>query len=616
MAFLVKLRAMWPFKRKPKTEEEALPPEPEAPPPKPPAPVLPAPLLPSTQQQPAYKPGFFERHPVLEHLSLWSLCSSAAYGTVLYLGHPEALPLALLSGTGIYGGTLILTATLNKLAVACQNLFTTPVPEYKDLPYIHHKQAYGSGRMADPQKDRVCLGKSDTGVFFGRSTTQAFTYTDHKGRFGRERKILLGGQDGPFVYSTPNAHCLVCAPTRSGKGIGILVPTLLANQNSILAIDPKGELAAITARQRQRLGQQVFLLNPWRLHEKLFHSYGLTQFHSFNPLDILDTKDPAIVSNSMFLASLLVTRSASSDPFWDQSAESLLSGLMLYVAEKEPARKKLPRIRQILNRPQELENALISMAASEAFHGTLADMGHTFLEMAKSEKTKASVISTAQSHLKFLLDPIAAAALDTSTFSFSTLKEKPTSVFLIIPPEYLHSHARWLRLMVGAAMKAFLDPAPVTTRCLFILEEFASLGHMQAIQDGVSTMAGYGIDFLFILQDLSQLQTLYGKAADTFIANSAFRFFTNISDMTTAKYVSDCLGKSTVTVNTINATGGQNSGLTSKPVASPDELLREGIGPAYLFQPGTFPTLLNIYPYYKDQNFKTLADPNPFRPKP
>lgn len=527
---------------------------------------------------------------------------------------PHSLPEPLQYGT-LIGATIYFVVEGSRLGYdaikAIIESFKEKPPELKDIPFMHRSDAHGGARLANPQTDRINLGQSTTGVFFGRSKAAEYTYTDYPDLKNARRQVI-GGQLGPYVWSTPNAHTLVCAPTRSGKGVGILVPTLLMNRNSVLAIDPKGELAAITARQRQRLGQEVFLLNPWRLHEALFQSYGFTQFHSFNPLDILDPKDPAIVSNAMFLASLLVSRSSSSDPFWDQSAETLLAGLMLYVSEKEPQEKKLPRVRAILGKPHELDNVLTSMAAaSDVFGGSLSEIGHTFLSM--PDKTKSSVISTAQAHVKFMLDPVASGALDKSTFSFSSLKQKPATVFLIIPPEFLHSHARWLRLMVGSAIKAFLDPAPVNTRCLFILEEFASLGHMQAILDGVSNLAGYGIDFLFVLQDLPQLKNIYGQAADTFLAESGFHFFTNIRDMTTAKYVSSALGQETITVDSSSASGGTSSSLTGKPLFSPDELLRQGPGWALLFQPGTFPISIVPHLYYKDGNFAALADPNPFR---
>lgn len=488
-----------------------------------------------------------------------------------------------------------------------------PTLTLEDMNSLTRRDAHGSAKYATPN-ETLSLGTPKNGIFFGQSFSRSMTYTDYTPFLKQERKTHAGNELGPHIYSAPNAHTIVCAPTRSGKGVAVLVPTLLKNTNSVLAIDPKGELAAITARQRQKLGQDVFILNPWALHDQLFKSYGFTQTHSFNPLDILDPQDPAIVSNALFLAGLLVSRSSSSDPFWDQSTESLLTGLMLYVADCEPTNKTFTRIRRILHTPQELDNVLAAMAASKSFSGSLADIGNSFLTM--PDKTKGSVLSTAQAHLKFLLDPRAAAALDHSSFSFSTLKEKPTTVYLIIPPEQLHAQARWLRLMIGAAIKAFQSPTAPKTRCLFILEEFASLGHMQAIQDGVSTLAGYGVDFLFILQDLPQLKGLYGQAAQTFIANSAFRFFTNIGDPETAKFLSEAMGRESVTVTSTSGESGEHA-TTSKmgrPLATPDEILRAGTGKGFLLQPGTLPILIALCPYYEMDYCIKNADPNPYRP--
>lgn len=486
-----------------------------------------------------------------------------------------------------------------------------PTLTLEDMGQINRLNAHGSAKYATPTPD-LSMGTFQDGVFFGQSFSRPMTYTDYTPVLKQERKTEIGGELGPYIYSEANAHTLVCAPTRSGKGVAVLVPTLLMNTHSVLAIDPKGELAAITARYRQKMGQEVFLLNPWGLHAQLFQSYGFTQTHAFNPLDILDPQDPAIVSNAIFLADLLTQKAkTSAEPYWDDQAERLITGIMLYLADSEPQNKNLFRLRRIIHNTKELDNVLAAMAANQSFSGTLADIGPSLLNL--NDKTKSSVVSAAQAQLKFLLDPRAAAALDHSSFSFSTLKEKPTTVYLIIPPEQMHAQARWLRLMVGAAIKAFQSSTAPKTRCLFILEEFASLGHMQAIQDGVSTLAGYGVDFLFILQDLPQLKAHYGQAAQTFIANSAFRFFTNVGDLETAKFLSEAMGRENVTVTSQSGEHSTTS-TTGRPLESPDEILRKGKGTGILLQTGTYPILIALRPYFQMDHFNQKADPNPYRP--
>lgn len=453
-------------------------------------------------------------------------------------------------------------------------------------------------------------GAQDTGVHFGFAQNEAINITERI--FFRMRTSTIGGEIGPVMYSAPNRHTLVCAPTRAGKTAGILIPTLLNYQHSVIAIDPKGELAAVTATRRHAIGQRVIVLNPWNLHSQALSSFGP---HSFNPLDIIDVNDPNAVSNAMLLSGLLLVPGSDQDDFWNQSAAGLITGLILYVAATEaPATRTLSTVRRLLTQSEAVLNQLFAdMAASPLFGGGIAETGRSFLDMA--EKTRSSVLATARTQTDFLRDTVIKNALEKSTFSLAALKETPSTVYLVIPPDQLTVHGRWLRLMVGAAIKVFQsDPRP-KHRCLFMLEEFPALGPMSAIETGVATLAGYGVDFLFAIQNLGQLKKLYKDGAETFLANSAFKYFIAINDLDTARYVSSLLGTQTISVNNHS---GENvpSHLSARPLELPEELMTAGARQGYLLRPSGNPIRIQPRLYHQDPALSKLVAANPFHQNP
>lgn len=458
-------------------------------------------------------------------------------------------------------------------------------------------------------------GDPETGIHFGYAINRLITL--HTKRFfGGTKSQQLGGETGPVIYSTPNAHTLVCAPTRAGKTAGILIPTLLQYNHSVLAIDPKGELAAVTAEPRRKLGQNVIVLNPWGLEPAALSGFSR---HSFNPLDLIKMNDLNAVSNATLLSSLLVMPGAQQDDFWNQSAMTLITGLILHVAATQPpATRTLVHLRFLLTQSEADLNILFAaMAASTAFRGGIAETGNTFLDM--NEKTRSGVLSTARAQTDFLRDTVIKSALETSTFSLSDLKTGLATLYLVIPPDQLIVNGRWLRLMVGSAIKVFQSEPRSRHRCLFMLEEFPALGPMSAIETGVAMLAGFGVDFLFAIQNLSQLQRHYREGSSTFLANCAYKFFTAINDKDTADYVSAILGNETVTVHSSSTSTGSGGSSTStssqktgQPLASPDTLMRQGPELGYLFRPGVKPVLIRPRHYHTDDDLKKLAAPNPF----
>lgn len=416
------------------------------------------------------------------------------------------------------------------------------------------------------------------------------------------------------IYTRPETNLLICAPPGTGKGTTIIIPTLLDFWQSVFVIDPKGENAAVTMRHRRdNLGQSVHVLNPWKMH-------GIPTSR-INPLDLLERDDINCVSNATFLADLImIPNPGSHDSFWDESAKAMLVGLMLYIVGYEPQADTLSNLRRLVTLPdQEFEQVAIKMAASELFHGALSEAGGTILGM--DTKTRANVRATAQAHTAFLADPVIKQATERSDFSFSELKEKPTTVYVIIPTEHLGTQGRWLRLMVGMALTSIERGPRFNTRTLFMLDEFAALGRMQKIESGIATLRGYGVDFALAVQDLNQIRNIYGLAADTLLANCADKWFCRISDLNTAQMVSSMLGTATIQERSESTSHnpGQPEPSTSeswssraRPLMMPDELLGKGAETAFLIRSGAPPIMVAPHLYYVNEGCMEVADPNPF----
>lgn len=422
-------------------------------------------------------------------------------------------------------------------------------------------------------------------------------------------------------------HVLTCAPTGSGKGIGAVIPTLLEYPGSTLCLDIKGENYAVTARARRAMGHAVCLVDP----------FGVTggQAAAFNPLDVLDLTDPDVVGQASALVDTLVIVGANQDDnsaHFNDSAKDLIKGLVVYAKSlADPARHTLAEVRRLLTLPlaappdsgrETLMSHLADMSADTALaFGIPARCANGFLS--KDTKEASGVHSTALRHTAFLDDPRIAAALAQSDFSLADLKRKPMTVYVVMPPDRLAAQARFVRVLVGAALSAITSTSDKAQfNVLFLLDEFAQLGRMQAIEDAISLVRGYGARFWLLVQDLSQLKGVYPKW-QTFLANSAKQFF-GTADYETAKYVSDMLGQTTIEFRTqgdsssASFQGGGSSGtstsqqLTARSLLTPDEVMRQGATRPIVLIQGERPYSLERISYLADAEYSGLADPNPF----
>lgn len=432
--------------------------------------------------------------------------------------------------------------------------------------------------------------------------------------------LIVGREDrksGRLIRYTGEAHLLTIAPTRSGKGVGAVIPNLLTYEGSVLCIDPKGENVRVTARERRRLGP-VYVLDPFGVSGEPSAGY--------NPLGFIDPMSPDGAEDAATLADALVADPAGqvAEAHWNEEAKALLSGLILHVASTEPLqRRTLARLREQLTLPpKEFADLLGAMSRSTAADGLIARAANR--QLGKSDREAAGVLSGAQRHTHFLDSSRIARTTATSDFEFATLKARPATLYLVLPPDRLDTYSRWLRLMVTQAISALSRSARrPTAPVLLLLDEFAALGRLEAVERAMGLMAGYGLQLWPILQDIHQLRSVYGARAGTFLSNAGCLQIFNVNDIETAEWVSRLLGETTVWAQSAIAddagsalplisptlAGGAplyDEHSSKRALLTPDEVRRLPPYLELLFMAGRPPILAQKVRYHEDHEFQGL----------
>ena len=458
---------------------------------------------------------------------------------------------------------------------------------YLKVRFSRPDDTLGSAKFGS-RADVNALAKNKGDLLIGRDT------------FGRMLRY-----DGP-------AHLLTIAPTRSGKGVGTIIPNLLTANRSVVCIDPKGENARVTIRQRETFGP-VHCLDPFGISGRPTARY--------NPLDQLDAGSLDLAEDAMTLADALVFDEQISEAHWNEEAKALISGITLYVVcHDDAAHRTLTSVRDYLTlAPDDFTALLTVMQASNKAGGLIARAANR--HVSKSHREAAGVLSAAQRHTHFLDSPRIAQVVAASDFAFADLKENVASVFLILPPDRLDTYSRWLRLLVAQAINELArssakPPRPV----LLLLDEFAALGRLQPVERAMGLMAGYGLQLWPILQDIHQLRSLYGTSAGTFLSNAGVLQAFGVNDYDTADMLSKTMGRETITYET----GGQSERdlmvkdperslsktqhLAARNLMDANEIMKLAVDALLLMRVGENPLIVRKLRYYADKEFAGLFD--------
>ncbi|MCS0397886.1 type IV secretory system conjugative DNA transfer family protein [Vibrio diabolicus] len=416
------------------------------------------------------------------------------------------------------------------------------------------------------------------------------------------KKILVGAFGEKLIGIEDNRHMLTVAGSRSGKSVTVIA-NLLCYRGSILATDPKGELATITASARARMDQKVCVLDPFG-----YCPESLDAFRSgYNPLTVLKITSPTIIEDAGLIAEAIVARTQGSrDDHWDESAQNFIEGVILHVATspEHSEERHLVTVRELIKQamkpdPEDtedeplaaLEHDMLENAAKLQQWPATADIGGAIEGAArdfyeKSDRERDSVLSVVRRHTKFLDYTAMRQAVMSHDFDLADLKllSDGMTVYLCFPATRIAMSNRWLRIFINQLLDTMervkkTPPAPV----LACLDEFPVLGYMRQLENAVGQIASFDVKLWVLLQDWSQGKALYGERWESFAANAGVMQFFGNNDLTTTEYISRRLGKTLVEVSRQGevAPDGRERGLTGRTesldqydLMTPEEVMR------------------------------------------
>jgi type IV secretion system protein VirD4 len=449
---------------------------------------------------------------------------------------------------------------------------------------------YGSARWARPSEIRDMQLMNPDGVVLGRLKRE---YLRH---------------NGP-------EHVLCFAPTRSGKGVGLVVPTLLTWPGSCIVHDIKGENWKLTSGFRARHGN-VLLFDPTNRNSAAYNPLREVRRGEWEVRDVQN------------IADILVDPEGALEKrnHWEKTSHALLVGAILHVLYAEED-KSLAGVANFLSDPKRtIEVTLRAMMATRHLgdigpHPVIASAARELLN--KSENERSGVLSTAMSFLGLYRDPVVAKITGRSDWRICDLVEAdgPTTLYLVVPPSDISRTKPLVRLIlnqIGRRLTERLDDQEPRHRMLLMLDEFPALGRLDFFESALAFMAGYGIKSFLVAQSLNQIEKAYGPN-NSIIENCHVRVSFSTNDERTAKRVSDALGTATEQRAMKNYSGHRLSPWlehlmvsrqeTARPLLTPGEVMQLPADDELVLVSGRPPIRAQKLRYYEDPRFRQRVLP-------
>jgi type IV secretion system protein VirD4 len=439
----------------------------------------------------------------------------------------------------------------------------------------------------------------------------------------RAAGVFVGQLHDRYLRHDGPEHVMAFAPTRSGKGVGLVVPTLLSWTGSTVVHDIKGENWQLTAGWRAKFSHSL-LFNPTDPRSA-----------RYNPL-LEVRKGPNEVRDVQNIADILVDPEGALEKrsHWEKTSHSLLVGVILHIlyAEEE---KTLARVATFLSDPQRsFQHTLRKMMETNHLGSLDAPIVHPVVASAarevlnKSENERSGVLSTAMSFLGLYRDPVVARTTAACDWRIADLvdAERPVSLYLVVPPSDISRTKPLVRLVlnqIGRHLTERLEGDPGKSRrhkLLMMLDEFPALGRLDFFETALAFMAGYGIRAYLIAQSLNQISKAYGEN-NAILDNCHVRIAFSSNDERTAKRISDALGTATELRAQRNYAGHRLSPWlshvmvsrqeTARPLLTPGEVMQLPPADELVLVSGLAPIRAKKLRYYEDRNFLRRVEATP-----
>ena len=429
--------------------------------------------------------------------------------------------------------------------------------------------------------------------------------------------IVLGRKGGRLMVFGGSEHVMLHAPTRSGKGVGVVIPNLLTWPDSVVVLDVKRENWEASAGFRAAHGQDVVLFDP-------LDPEGRTA--RFNPLGHIDRTDAvAVLDELQKLAVMLFPPPHHGDPFWAEAARTGLIGVGAYVAETPELPFSLGAIYRELTHgeprvrlPEEVKaRAAAGRPLSYGCISAISDF------CSASENTFASIKQTITARMNLWLNPRVCAATDKSDFDLRDLRERRMSLYLGVSPDNLARVAPLYNLVLQQLVDLNTSELPTADRhavqVLMVMDEFARLGHAAVIAHGFSYVAGYGLRLLPVLQSPAQLRAEYGPdLAEEIIANCGLEIAFAPKELKVAQDLSERLGFWTYAGRsssrpTLLSKGNRSTTESDqrRALMMPQELIQMDPGQLIVLRAGMPPVRGRKIQYWREKAFKVRVSAPP-----
>ncbi|KEQ04777.1 type IV secretory system conjugative DNA transfer family protein [Pseudorhizobium pelagicum] len=355
----------------------------------------------------------------------------------------------------------------------------------------------------------------------------------------RRRGIIVGCMGRRILRRDDDRHHLVIGPTRSGKSVGYVIPNALTFPGSMIITDLKGEIFQHTAGYRKAMGHSVFLFAP-----------GDARSHRWNPLDFVRSDRGSRSIDLQNMASILVPETAGSEnAVWQATAQQVIAGVISYVLESPyyRDRRNLGEVNAIFNCGVDLQELMRRIKETEPdLSRFTVDSFNAYIAL--NERAARSALLDIQKAMLPFRNERVLAATSVTDIDLAAMRRRPVSIYLAPRINDMTILRPLLTLFVQQSMELLtLDHDPQAVPAFFLLDEFRQLKKMDELMNKLPYVAGYNIKIAFIIQDLKNIDGLYGETArHSLLGNCGLQLILGANDQATADYASRALGKRTL----------------------------------------------------------------------
>ncbi|MER8950367.1 type IV secretory system conjugative DNA transfer family protein [Mesorhizobium sp. M0809] len=417
--------------------------------------------------------------------------------------------------------------------------------------------------------------------------------------------MILGKMGGATIRSDDPAHVLVVGPTRSGKGVSFVIPNGYMWRGSSVWFDPKRENFEAFGAHRQALGDKVYFFSP-----------GERDSHRYNPLDFI-RRDARMPTDCAVVSSFIIPEATGSSEIWARAGRQLLSAMIGYVltSPRYEGQRHLRAVAMLLSTGMDFLRVLTNIRNDEEKYlpSWVVQGLNQFIALEKETRNSAYFNLTAA--LNPWTNDLVAAATASTDFDISRLRKDPTALFIGCSVAQLDAFRPIIKILVQQihdVLMASLPGPDEPYQVLVMIDEFRQLGKMESIVSKLAINAGYGFRMVLVLQDLAQLDEVYGKATrQTTVSACQVKLFIRMNDVETSEYVSVMLGPTTIEVPTPIIRAGQgifgardkSLSYQERPLRTAAELRQMPAKQAVVLVPSAG-FMVRKVTYYKDAPYK------------